>query len=313
MLDDIIIYVLLGAAPALLWSFPKTRRMTGAWITALKTVPVGCLAMILLPVIIGAIIDFANHRWKLFPAHGTMFGFLLIAVTLLSTAVGVWLIIYLAGFIWRKYEAVGKRSWLPFVFIFVVLSVGSGILSVALPIVQYTIQKENYQKSWSSISLPVTGNAEIAFEQCSIHPFLAEYKYRLRFKNNGKTEYRNLMINTGGKTYFNVYHLRDGRLYLTDKDGDYIVDPAKAEVQYLFRKDGKLYAAPYSQGKFNSWGPDTENSKVFLRLDKQKYEAYLLSDELDGKTYYGCITYDFYPAAEKPESPIDKRWKHNQF
>lgn len=313
MWDDIIIYVLLGAAPALLWSFPKTRRMTGSWMTALKTVPTGCLVMILLPTIIGIIINFINDRWKLFPYHGTTIGFLSTAVGLLSIAVGIWLIIYLAGLIWRKYEAVGKRSRLPFVFLFVVQVIGCWVLSVALPIVQYMIQKENYHKSWRAYPVPVEGNTKIAFEQCSIHPFLAEYKYRLRFDRDGKTTYCNLVINTGGKTYFNVYRLRDGRFYLVDKGGDYIVDPAKAEVQYVFRDNGKLYAAPYSQGEFNCWGHGTENGKMFFDLDKQKYEAYLLSDELDGKTYYGCITYDFYPAAEKPESPIDERGKHNQF
>lgn len=161
--------------------------------------------------------------------------------------------------------------------------------------------------------MPVEGSCKIAFQERVIHPFLAEYDYRLRFDRDGKITYCNLITNTGGETYFNLYRLRDGRLYLVDKGGDYIVDPAKAEVQYVFRDNGKLYATPYSQGESGGEGYSTGNDNMFFGPDNQKHETYLLSDELDGKTYYGCISYDFYPAAEKREISIDQYWKQDRF
>ncbi len=48
MFHEIIVLLWLAVLPAILWAIPKTRRMTGSWITALKTVPLGCLTIWLL-------------------------------------------------------------------------------------------------------------------------------------------------------------------------------------------------------------------------------------------------------------------------
>lgn len=309
MFEEIIICVSLAIVPVLLWAIPKTRRMTGTWLTALKTVPLGCLTAFLIPTLLYGIVRFINNWREPFPVRnlGHIQLYYLLGIVAIALVVGILLTVYLVRFIWHRYHVEGKRSMLPFLLIVFLLVMSTIVLSVAIPIVQYHNDMSNYRRGWIAFVLPTENDVKIAFEQHPIHPFLAEYNYRLHFKHNGKTEYRDLQTNTGGRTFFNIYRLQDGRLYFVDKDNEYIVDTAKQEILYIIRDQAKLYVVPYPQIKFSSWGWRMESGRMLFHHDDQKTEAHPVSVNLSEKTYYGCITNDFYSAAERAEEPIERR------
>ena len=45
MVGNVLSILVWLVIPAVLWAIPRTRRMTGNWIVALKSVPVGCAAV----------------------------------------------------------------------------------------------------------------------------------------------------------------------------------------------------------------------------------------------------------------------------
>lgn len=312
MFGAVVISVFLAIVPVLLWSIPKTRRMTGDRLVALKTVPLGCLSIFLIPTLLYGIIKFINNRWELSLLRDLrhIWPYYRFGIVAIGLIVGILLIVYLTRLIRWRYHAEGKRSWLPFLLIFLFLGASTIVLSVTLPVVRYLNNMPGFRGEWRTFVLPPENDVKIAFEECSIHPFLAEYDYRLCFKYDGRTEYCNLQTNCGGRTFFNLYRLKDGRLYFIDKDGEYIVDAAQREVLFIKREQAKIYAVPYPKTKFDSWGWGMESGKMIFHHGNQKVEAYSLSIDLDDKVYYGCITDDFYLAAEKPEQPIERKEKH---
>ena len=306
MLEEIIICISMSGIAALFWSIPATRRMTGAWLTALKTVPLGCFTTVTIPILILEILVFINNTWELFPARYLRHGFLGIGLSFVGLICGGSLIVFLARLTWRTYHAKGKRSWLPFLFIFVILGGSVFVLSFMVKLNRYSDNPVEYHGEWTSFVLPQVGDVNLAFEQRFIHPFLAEYDYRLSFSKDGKTEYYDLKINTGGRTLFNIYRLQDGRLCFVDKDSCYIVDAARREVLYVFKYQRKLYAVPYPREKFDSWAWSMESGKMMFDYGTRQIEAVPLTDELKDKSYYGCISNDFYSAGEKPEQQINR-------
>ncbi len=128
MVEIFIICCLLGIAPALLWAFPATRRMTGSWITALKTAPVGCLVMFLLPILLlegCRALNRIAHVWNAEIDYKV--GIILLAF-LFGIAPGVLVIRELSRFTWRTYHAIGKRSWLPHHILACVYALVSAVL-----------------------------------------------------------------------------------------------------------------------------------------------------------------------------------------
>ncbi|HQJ82564.1 MAG TPA: nucleoside recognition domain-containing protein, partial [Bacteroidales bacterium] len=67
MLENIITCLFFITLPLLLFAHPKTRRRTGSWITAWKTVPLGCLVMLMVPTALYGIIEFLRYVFELFP------------------------------------------------------------------------------------------------------------------------------------------------------------------------------------------------------------------------------------------------------
>jgi hypothetical protein len=304
MLDKVIVLIVLAVTPVLLWYIPQTRRMTGSFMTALKTVPFGCLTMIFIPFMIYETIMVLG-RFFAVPLHISPFWRIGFAV--FGMGIGILLIWGVARWSWRKYQAEGKRSWIPFVLLFSALAGGTVIFIATSTMIRFAHSPQDYRGAWQSIQVLEDDKAPLAFEQASIHPFLAEYDYRLRFGGGDKAEYRKLRLNTGGRTYFNLYRLRDGRLFMQDKDSDYIVDPAKREVWFVFSSEGKKYMAPYpnQENAYISWG--AMNGEVIFQGGDGEFKAVPLTDELDGKEYFGCIEQQFYPAREKSEQPIGKK------
>ena len=66
MLDNILTALWLALVPAVLWAVPRTRRMAGDWMTALRNVPPGCLVTFLLPVLAYLCLDFLASEKELF-------------------------------------------------------------------------------------------------------------------------------------------------------------------------------------------------------------------------------------------------------
>ncbi len=310
MFEEIIIGVFLASVPAVLWAVPEMRQRAGNWMAAWKTVPLGCLCVFFVPTLIYGIFEFIGARWELLAFRSS--GLLFLGVTVAGLAVGIWLIVWLTRFIRRRYRAEERYSWVVFVLLFLLLGGGTIILSVAITMAQYSRSlgdPANYHGSWRTYRLPSEGGVGLAFEERSIHPFLAEYDYRLRFRRDGKNEYRDLQTNTGGRTFFNIYRLRDGRLYFTDKDHDYIVDAAKGEVLCVHHDKDKSYAAPYPEGKADSWGWSVSNGSATFLYGDHHIIALPVTDALTDASYYGCIRTDFHPAAEMPEQLVDKRFR----
>ena len=149
-------------------------------------------------------------------------------------------------------------------------------------------------------------NEKIAFGAKSIHPFLAEYDYKLRFVNAGKRSSQWLFTNTGGRTHFNIYALKDGRFLFRETYWDYLVDPAKHNVSRLVKFEGKLFAAIIPNENINSWGgPYRRENKIYMDFGKHTVQAEDVSGCLDGMKYRGCILDRFYSAKEKPEQTIE--------
>ena len=308
MAEFLVTVLFLAVVPAVLWACPKTRRMTGSWLTALKTAPVGCLTAFLLSTLAWAGVLLLGDRLGLFHLRRGMNIGIQLLIAVFCLAVGIWTLVFLSRLIWRRYRAVGKRSFLPHTVIFVFLGCAAAAISLICSLVEYSMDMCNYHGSWRQYRLPAEKGAGLAFEERQIHPFLAEYEYRIRFSRNGEPAYRPLMVNTGGRTRINLYRLRDGRLLFSDKDGDYIVEAGTGEVLYLFRSKGELYAVSFPAAPFNSWGWGEENGRMIFRHNGKKTEAFPIDGVLKGKTYYGCITDDFYAASEHPELKIDE-WR----
>lgn len=83
----------------------------------------------------------------------------------------------------------------------------------------------NPDAKWQEIKIP--SEPAFYFEQKAAHIFLAEYYYRIKFES-GKTF--DLHLNTGGRTDFDVYALKDKTIFIHDKDKAYMIDPSKEEV-----------------------------------------------------------------------------------
>ncbi len=69
---------------------------------------------------------------------------------------------------------------------------------------------------WRHRHILTANSTDMSFEGRPIHPFLAEYDYRLSFTRDGKTKQTMLFTNTGGNTHFNLYMLENGCLWMEE-------------------------------------------------------------------------------------------------
>ena len=215
-------------------------------------------------------------------------------------------------FIRRKFGTEKKYNPWPSILIFLAAVPHVIILSWILSFV-CDLGADDYKGEWRTAWLPKEGNTAIAFQEQPIHPFLAEYNYRLRFSRDGEQTCQLLLTNTGGSTYFNVYRLKDGRLLFCDKEWDYLVDVQGPECR-VFRVDSlddRLYAARIPNEKIGSWSivPIREDDQIVMRMGDHTVPAEDVTGILDGMTYYGCIQDRFYPADQKPEQTIKKMFE----
>ena len=306
MVDDLIFTFLMLILPAILWIVPKTRRNNGNWLIARKTVPLGFIAICWTGWLMSKIQSVLCERLE----RDIDIPFWLVLVVPLTVA---FLVIIPGGlFIRRKFGTEKKYNPGPSILIFLAAVPHVIILSWILSFV-CDLGADDYKGEWRTAWLPKEGNTAIAFQEQPIHPFLAEYNYRLLFSRDGEQTYQLLLTNTGGSTYFNVYRLKDGRLLFCDKEWDYLVDVQGPECR-VFRVDSledRLYAARIPNEKIGSWSivPIREDDQIVMRMGDHTVPAEDVTGILDGMTYYGCIQDRFYPADQKPEQQIKKMFE----
>lgn len=309
MVDDIIFTILMLILPAVLWIVPETRRNNDNWLIALKTVPLGIVVCYwcgeLMSKIAWIISDRQERDYE--PPILIILGVSLIAA---------FLVIILGGlFIKRKFGTEKKYNPGLSILLFV-LALPPAILAATLISCAGDFMQDDYEGEWVSIWLPREGNTGIAFQEQSIHPFLAEYNYRLCFSRDGERSYQFLLTNTGGRTLFNVYRLKDGRLLFRDKMWDYLVDVQGPECRVLRVEpfEGKLYAAQIPNELFKSWSfvPERKDDGIVMEIGDHTVPAEDVTGILDGMTYYGCIEDRFYPAEQKPEQKIEKMFEQEK-
>ena len=306
MLDDLIFMILMLILPAILWIVPKTRRNNGNWLIAWKTVPLGFIAICWTGWLMSKFQSVLCERLE----RDIDIPFWVTLVVALTVA---FLVIIPGGlFIRRKFGTEKKYNPGPSILIFLAAVPHVIILSWILSFV-CDLGADDYKGEWRTAWLPKEGNTAIAFQEQPIHPFLAEYDYRLLFSRDGERTYQLLLTNTGGSTYFNVYRLKDGRLLFCDKEWDYLVDVQGPECR-VFRLEpfeDRLYAARIPNEKIGSWSivPIREDDQIVMRMGDHTVPAEDVTGILDGMTYYGCIQDRFYPADQKPEQPIKKMFE----
>ncbi len=295
-MEELMISLFLAGIAGLLWGVPKTRRMTGSLVTAGKTVPLGCLTAFWLPELLLILSATANYHWRFFPNRILDHGLLVLAFALIGLFAGTALIVTLSRWSWHRFHADGKRSWLPHLFLFVFLAVGLQIATIAFSFFRYALDPAGYRGAWRSCNLPTEQGTDWAFESRSIHPYLAEYDYRLRFEKSGKTWYRPLLTNTGGQTRIHLYRLTDGRFQLSGNGENYLVDVSLPEVWYLFedrQNPEQLFAVPFPEVPFKDWGWGRDENGMMFYFDQEKRAATPVNGELAGKIDYGTITTEF--------------------
>lgn len=305
MLVDIILTVLLLILPTVLWIVPKTRRNNDNWLIAKKIVPLGIIALYWSDALLGKIARDISERQERDIDISNWIG---LAVPLIAA----FLVIIPGGlFIKRKFGTEKKYNPGPSILLFFLLLPTVFIADMILSFVVcvFGFADSDHKGDWRISWLPREGNTGIAFQAQPIHPFLAEYNYRICFSRDGEKTYRYLLTNTGGRTIFYLYRLKDGRLYFRYKDCDYLVDAQGPECRVLRLEpfEDRLYAAQVPNVEIDTWsGPFRKNDEIVMEMGGQTVPAEDVTGILDGMTYYGRIWDRFYPAEKKTEQKIEK-------
>ena len=306
--DDVILIIFLLIIEAIWWIIPKTRKNNGNIIIAFKTFPLGMIAWILSHFLMQKTVRFLSELKMENISISLKWQF---SISLFFTIA----VIIVSGILIKRYWGDEKKyDPLPSLGCFAILCIPTAAFGMFLAIMTFgfSISKDSTHSEWSTEWLNIGTKEKIAFESQSIHPFLAEYNYRLRFVQEGKSHRQWLFINTGGRTHFNIYRLADGRFLFQDKEWDYLVDAEKMEVYRLAGADGKLYAALIPNKNIHSWGgPGKSQDKVVMEFDFQEVPAVDVTGILDNMQYCGCIKDRFYSAQEQPESAIE-HWRERR-
>ncbi|MBP5672363.1 MAG: hypothetical protein K5787_15485 [Lentisphaeria bacterium] len=295
-LDNILISLFLLLLPLVLWKCKNTCEKHPSTI-AFRSVPLGCLSMLLLPTFAAIVIGFLYDLYETNPANWTniIYDWILHP---LSIAIGIAVIVHFSK---RFSKGRERPSFGVHAAVFVASLVISVIISLACLPIQYKFSSFA-SKSWYKIYLPNLGDVHVAFEQRPSHPFLAEYDYRLRLRHGKEQRYFALFPNTGGRTFINVYKLPGDKLFLKDTHANYLVDAADMQVYLLETTDGSPHAVPLSEKAFTSIGTSPTGGAMVHFKDGTHAMSIPLAIDLQEKTYIGCIMdYSFYTPDKQPE------------
>lgn len=156
----------------------------------------------------------------------------------------------------------------------------------------------------------------ITFRQRGIHPFLAEFEYRVRFDDGTNVIDGRLPINVGGRTKMNAYWYPQEEAFpaairLQDHWGEYVVRPAEMKTYSLLRRKGRLYIGEVQDE--NSGYSISEREGAPLEVTLNGSEALDVTDSPLGSgsgSYIGridgtTVPLRFVPAEEAPEQKIE--------
>ena len=305
---SVIAVCLILLPAAALWAIPKTRRAGGDFVIAWKCVPPGCGAMLLIPSAVWLLAEYCGIPYRVLRSDAVVFG-----LFVLGLAGGSAVLVKLRNHCRKQHPSEQARSNAPVVTVFIIMLLVFPVVLAVSAAASFSFalnNRGNCHGPWRTYEIVREHGTELAFQERPIHPFLAEYDYRFRFRRNGTETYQDLWVNTGGRTYFNVFRLKDGRLLFSDKDQDYLTDVKERKVYVLTTIDGVRYAGLLPEGKFTSFGfsQGLESGKVQLHIGDRFADAERVEDELAEPMYIGCITTGFFPASEKPYQPVKKRF-----
>lgn len=301
----------LFAFSIIAWVISLSKNFKGEWSIAFRFVPPICALMAL-----AAILSFS----LLFPPvfslnlNHTAKSILIISILFLIPIFISILGYYINNFIYYKLY---KKYYFDLKYIkttsFIVFIL-SGILSIFIAgiysfLFLFSLLPDSIY--WDNINIPADKN--FTFQQRATHPFLAEYDYRLKFKS-GKI--LGMFCNTGGKTEFNLYTLKDGKILMVDKEHSYIVD-FKNECAFVIIDD---ILFPLSHVLIDGFDGVLKNHNVkvsdtsytLLVYQKNVKDAKALElsgspikDVLVGKKYFGRLEHYYYiPASASLEKEL---------
>ena len=187
----VYVVVLFLLLPALvLWAVPKTRRSAGDAVTAWKTVPFGCVTMLVLPNLLAAIL-FALGSALHLPESRPVNAALSLVLMIVGVGVGIRVITLLKNYIRKRYgteETAPPESKKPYYFAFGCLAAVL-IFLVLVPFIWFMSTGNLFLGRWRTYPVVTEHGTELAFQERPIHPFLAEYEYRVRFRKDGAENY----------------------------------------------------------------------------------------------------------------------------
>ena len=287
----LVLLLFLGIVPGILWLLPKTRCRTGNWLVAWKTVPVGFFVYILLGK--------AFRFWA-----GPRFDLLQGLVSLGCAAAAP---ILLGRWIRRRYHAEKPFGAGPAAAVFGLYLVSLSLLIVLEISFVLFLFRHGYLPPWESFPIPADGPAQVAFEQRSIHPFLAEFDYRIAFTGKDGKQLCRLHTNGGGNTDFLVFKLDDGRLILSGNTGEYLVDARTRKVCWLCRNNGKrlFFELPGGEAKldYSVSGKDDTFSVTFGGRPAKSVDPGNLGETM---RLLGRIRFEFTPAKSEVKIPVSR-------
>jgi len=311
MLWPVIASFLLLAA--VLWAIPGTRRAGSDRAIAWKCVPPGCAVMLLVPELLTAAVWLLAGYGRGISSRFFNSGAVFFAVTIAGVTAGILLIVKLRNFCRRKYaspESAPVNG--PYRTVFLLLLFAAPVIYVAGLFAAVALMMNmpgGYHGPWRTYPVAEENGVALAFQERSIHPFLAEYDYRLRFRKAGKDTYRDLWCNAGGQTHVNVFRLSNGRFVFSDKDEDCLADLGTQRVFVLRRFENKFCAGLLPEGPFDRPASVvTSGGRPVIHTGRRKLETHVVPETPDRKNYFGRVSYGFFPASEKPYQPIPKRW-----
>ena len=179
MLEDVILLCIVMVPAIAAWAVPQLRKMNGNFIISLKTIPLGVLTLCLTSHLAVQIYRWlCEYHCKEIEGAGIYVKGIPVAAALLVIALSGWLI-------HKKFRVEKRYNPLPALLLFFPALLAVCILAFMIDIFAFAAFKTK-QSEWRPCYLPPQNEVKMVFEQQSIHPFLAEYNYRLRFVKEGR-------------------------------------------------------------------------------------------------------------------------------
>jgi hypothetical protein len=189
---------------------------------------------------------------------------------------------------------------------------------------ELTARVENFDQSqqpWIECSVPHPGGTPaLTFMEKSIHPFLAEYEYRVRFGTGSDAVERWLPLNCGGRTRMNAYWYEPSEqsgpcIRLQDHWGEYLLRLDEQKTYLILRYEGHVLAGEISESSpgYSVSQRGAADGEPEIHASVGGNEAVDITDTAVGRgpgRYFGRIDGQshpirFIPASESPEIKIE--------